>query len=74
MRLDWENEVEVIKQGAAVTIYLLPNLIVVIGLTVLSVFLGTCFDLRLIAVCFTAIAAILAALSYRRVMVLSKKP
>ncbi len=74
MRLDWENEVEVIKQGAAVTIYLLPNLIVVIGLTVLSVFLGTRFDLRLIAVCFTAIAAILAALSYRRVMVLSKKP
>ena len=32
MRLDWENEIEVIKQGAAVSIYLLPNMFAVMGL------------------------------------------
>ena len=52
MRLDWENEVEVIKQSGAVTIYLLPNMFVVMGLTVLVVFLGTKIDHRLLAVMF----------------------
>ena len=71
MRLDWENEVEVIKQGGAVTIYLLPNMFVVMGLTVLVVFLGTKIDHRLIAIIFILVAAALAGLSYRRVMRLS---
>ena len=39
-RLDWNNEVEVIKQGTAVATYLIPNLIVVIlllpGIVVLN--------------------------------------
>ena len=73
MRLDWENEIEVIKQGAAVAIYLLPNLFVVMGLTVLVVFLGLRMDHRLLAVILTLIAALLALLSYLRVMALSKK-
>lgn len=72
MRLDWENEVEVIKQGAAITIYLLPNMFVVMGLTVAVVFLGTFIDHKLLAGIFIAIAAVLAVLSYRRVMALSK--
>ena len=72
MRLDWENEVEVIKQGAAVAIYMLPNMFVVMGLTVLSVVLGLRTDHRLLALGFTLIAAVLAALSYRRVLRLSK--
>ena len=41
IRLDWDNEIEVIKQGADVAIYMLPNMFVVMGLTVLVVFLGT---------------------------------
>ena len=73
MRTDWENEVEVIKQGAAVTLYLLPNMFVVMGLTVLVVILGMRLDHIRIALGFTLAAALLAALSYRRVMVLSKK-
>ena len=73
MRLDWENEIEVIKQGAAVTVYLLPNMFAVMGLVVLVVFLGTRMDHRLIALILTLIAAALAALSYRRVMALSKQ-
>lgn len=72
MRLDWENEVEVIKQGAAVFVYMLPNMFVVMGLCVLTVFLGLKLDHRLIALVFILIAGLLAALSYRRVMKLSK--
>ena len=73
MRLDWENEIEVIKQGAAVAIYMLPNMFVVMGLTVLVVFLGTKMDHKLVSLLMMLPAALLAALSYRRVMVLSKK-
>ena len=72
MRLDWENEIEVIKQGAAVAIYMLPNMFVVMGLTVLAVVLGLRVDHRLLALGFTLIAAVLAALSYRRVLRLAK--
>ena len=73
MRLDWENEIEVIKQGAAVAIYMLPHMFVVMGLTVLAVVLGLRIDCRLLALLFTLAAAALAALSYRRVMILSKR-
>ncbi|MBQ8077464.1 MAG: hypothetical protein IJ235_03695, partial [Eubacterium sp.] len=72
IRLDWENEVEVIKQGAAVTVYLLPNMFVVMGLCALTVFLGTKIDHRIIALVFILISTTLAALSYRHVMKLSK--
>lgn len=73
LRLDWENEIEVIKQSAAVAIYMLPNMFVVMGLTVLVVFLGTRMDHRLISLSFTLIASGLAVLSYLRVMALSKR-
>ena len=73
LRLDWENEVEVIKQGAGVAIYLFPNMIVVMILLVLVVILGIRMDHNLIAVIFTLIAAILALLSYLRAMALAKK-
>ena len=72
MRLDWENEVEVIKHGSAVTIYMLPNLLVVIGLIVLTVFLGTRMDHRLLTLIMTLIAVVLAALCHRRVLRLAK--
>ena len=72
MRLDWENEVEVIKQGSAVVVYMFPNMFAVMGLCVLTVFLGTKIDHKIIALAFILIATALAALSYRRVMKLSK--
>ena len=73
MRLDWENEIEVIKQGAAVAIYMLPNMFAVMGLMVLVVFLGTRIDHRLLTLILILITAVLAGLSYMRVMVLSKR-
>ena len=73
MRLDWENDVEVSKQGSAVTIYLLPNMFVVMGLTVLAVFLGLKMDHKLLTLIFILAAALLAVLSYWRVMALARK-
>ena len=73
MRLDWENEVEVIKQGAAVVIYMLPNMLVVMALAVVSIILGLKIDRRLLALGFTLIAAVLAGLSYWRVMALARR-
>ena len=73
IRLDWENEIEVIKQGAAVTIYLLPNMFVVMGLLVLVVFLGMQMDHKLLALIFIQIVSALALLSYLRAMALAKK-
>ena len=68
MRLDWENEVEVIKQGSAVTIYLLPNMLVTMGLVVLVVFLGTKMDHALMTLALIAVVSVLALLSYLSVI------
>ncbi len=73
MRLDWENEVEVIKQGSGVAVYMLPNMFAVMGLCVLSVFLGTKFDHSLLALVMIAALFVMTALSYRRVMILAKR-
>ncbi len=73
MRLDWENEIEVIKQGTAVVLYLLPNMFVTMGLVVLVVWLGTKIDTMLITLVLIAVAAFLSALSYVRVLKLAKE-
>lgn len=73
MRLDWENEIEVIKQGTAVALYMLPNLFVVMALVVGVVILGLHMDHRLLAILLTLLAAALAALSYRRVLRLARE-
>ena len=73
MRLDWENEVEVVKQGAAATLYVLPNLLVSMGLVVLSVFLGTRMDHKILTLILILAEGILAALCYWRAMSLAEK-
>lgn len=72
MRLDWENEVEVIKQGSAVVFYLFPNLIVSVGLIILSVFLGTRMNHSVLTLLMMAITAVPTALCYIRAVRLSK--
>ena len=73
MRLDWENEIEVIKQGVGTTVYLLPNMFVTMGMIVLVVFLGTIINQNLLMLILTGIASLLEVLSYRIVMALAKK-
>ena len=66
-------KVEVIKQGAAVTLYLLPNMFVTMALIIGVVFLGLKVDAKVIALIFIVIVGALAAASYARVMALVKK-
>jgi len=73
MRLDWENEIEVIKQGSALAIYMLPNMFITMGLIVGVVFLGLKMDHNVIALAAIVIVSLLTFLSYRRVMSLAKR-
>ena len=73
MKLDWENEVEVVKQGAAIIMYIMPNMIVCTGLLVGVVALGFKLNSDIISLIITGIAALLAVLSYFRAMKLAEK-
>ncbi len=73
IKLEWENEVEVVKQGTALTLYLLPNMFVTMILIGLIVFLGTKMSGDLVVIILTVIALALALLSYMRVMKLAEK-
>ena len=68
MRLDWENEIEVIKQSSAVAIYMFPNMFATMVLVVLVVILGMYMNLNLIIIILTLIVSLLAWLSYRKVL------
>ena len=72
MRLDWENEIEVIKQGSAVAIYMFPNMFATMALVVLVVILGMHMNLNLILLVLILIVSLLAWLCYKKVMKLSK--
>ena len=72
MRLDWENEVEVVKQGAAVGIYLLINMVFTMLSCVGSVLLGMHMDHRILTGIFIAVVSILAGLFYKITMKLAK--
>ncbi len=73
MRLDWENEIEVIKQGSAVTVYIFPNLSATMILIVLVVFLGTRLDINLVMAVMILVTALLTALCYKKSMKLARK-
>lgn len=73
MRLDWENEVEVIKQGRAVVIYMFPNMIAAMIMVVLAVVLGMQMDHRILALIFIMAVSLLAGLSFMRAMVLAER-
>lgn len=73
-KTDWERDIEVIKQGTAVTLYLLPNMFVVMALIAGSIALGFVMDPALIALIVTVLAGILALLSYHSVQRLAKLP
>ena len=72
MKLDWENEIEVIKQGTGVMIYLLPNMFVSMILIVVVVFLGMVIEHSLLTALLILIYGLLAFLSYKKVMKISK--
>ena len=73
MRLDWENEIEVIKQGSATSIYLLPNMFVTMALIVGTVVLGMIVDHKLITLGMILILSCLCALCYKRALSLGER-
>lgn len=73
MRLDWENEIEVIKQGAGTGIYLATNMVFCIIFMGIALALGTVLDQNLAALIMIAVIAGLTGLGYRKVMKLAGK-
>ncbi len=65
MRLDWENDIEVVKQGTALVVYMFPNMFATMGLIVLSVFLGTKISQDLVILSLIAISALLSLVCYK---------
>ncbi|MCR5530004.1 MAG: hypothetical protein K6F49_12390 [Saccharofermentans sp.] len=68
MKLDWESEIEVVKQGTSVLVYMLPNMFVNMGLIVLMAFLGIKIDHDIMLGIMLLIVSSLAFISYRRAM------
>ncbi len=64
IKLDWDNEIRVIKQGAAVLIYMFPNLVVSVALIVGVYTLGQIIDIKILMGIVAAIMAALAAITY----------
>lgn len=73
MRLDWENEIEVVKQGGGIMLYLFPNMFACMGLVVLVVYAGMHMSAMVISLIITAIALLLAAVCYGCVMKMAKE-
>ncbi len=72
INLEWENEIEVVKQGTALMIYMLPNMFGTMLLIGLEVALANVLNPYLILLALIAVAAALATLCYRRVLALAK--
>lgn len=63
-KLEWVQEIEVIKQGAAITTYMLPNMFATLILAVLVVALGKIVNTNIVLIIFTVIYGLLAYLGW----------
>lgn len=70
--MEWENEIEVVKQGAAVTIYLFLNMFGCMAMVVLAVAMSMYLPFSLIWVAVAGIMAFAVWLLYRNVVTLCK--
>ena len=64
-KVDWKNEIEVVKQGRAVTFYMLPNLFATMGLVILMIFFGATIGSVAGGLTVTAVYFLLALLSFQ---------
>lgn len=67
LKLDWENEVEVVKQSTAVSGYLLTNMFPVMILIAGAIVGGFFLDTKIIEAIVTVIALILTVICYKSV-------
>ena len=73
MKLEWENEVEVVKQGTAVVVYMFPNMILTSVMIVVSVLLAMLMDTLFVTLIVMLIYLLLTLLFWHRVKVLAEK-
>jgi len=73
IKLEWENELEVVKQGTALVIYMFPNMFACMGLIVLTIIISRSVNSILVSLVITLVALILAGLGYMRVCKLADK-
>ena len=64
IKLDWENEVEVVKQGMAAGLYLFINMILTVIMLIGSVFLGMLLNTYLICALISVLYLILTGIAY----------
>lgn len=67
MKLDWENEIEVIKQGTAVVIYMFPNMILTSLFLFGSIFLSGAIGSGAAVIIFTVLYLLLTGVFYLRI-------
>lgn len=72
-KYDWENEMEVIKQGTALAIYLFPNMIITMGLCVGAVALSFVMNPTYVMLMLIGLYLIFTFIFYGIVVRLSKK-
>lgn len=70
--MEWENEVEVVKQGLSVTIYLFPNMLGCMALIILTVVMGRILPVALIWAVMIVVVVILTGLLYRSIVKLCR--
>lgn len=73
IKFNWENEIEVVKQSAAVSIYLLPNMFGVMILVGVSIYLVPKMGAELFILAVIAFVAVLTAALYTAVKRLAQK-
>jgi ABC-2 type transport system permease protein len=64
VKLDWENESEVVKRGPAANFYMMPNMFGTMILIGVAIFLATRFDMRLIMLGVFVLYLLLTIVSY----------
>ena len=67
-KMDWENEVEVIKQGSAIALYMIPNMIATLFLVVLVIFIGRIVGTMPVIIVLSIISTVMTVVIYAIVM------
>lgn len=73
IKLEFENDVEVVKQGAAVVLYLFPNMFITMILVVLAVIFGMRVNGNILIGGFSVIMILLSIVCYKRSLSLALK-
>ncbi len=68
IKLEWENDIEVVKQSTATTLYLLPNMFITMGLMMGTDFLSMVVSGKIVLFGISAVYGLAAILFYKLAM------